>query len=61
MSAATVRRNKLLSRLRAPVEPLFALLKTVYGFARTRYRSLLRNAAALHLAFTAMNLKRWAT
>jgi IS5 family transposase len=60
-SAATVRRNKLLSRLRAPIEPLFALLKNVYGLARARYRGLLRNAAALHLAATAMNLKRWAS
>lgn len=53
------RRNRLLVRHRAPIEPLFALLKHVYGFARVRYRGLLRNAAALHLAATAMNLKRW--
>jgi IS5 family transposase len=61
MSAWAIRRNKIISRRRAPVEPLFALLKRVYGFARTRYRGLARNAAALHLAFTAINLKRWAT
>lgn len=53
------RRNKLLVKRRAPVEPLFALLKNVYRFARARYRGLLRNGAALHLAATAMNLKRW--
>ena len=53
------RRNTLLIACRAPVEPLFALLKTVYRFARARYRGLARNAAALHLAATAMNLKRW--
>jgi len=46
---------------RAPIESLFALLKNVYGFARARYRGLKRNAAALLLAVTAMNLKRWAT
>lgn len=60
MRAGAVRRNKLLSRLRAPVEPLFALLKNRYGLARLRYRGLARNAAALHLALTAMNLRRWA-
>ncbi len=60
MSPATARRNKLLSRIRAPVEPLFALLKNVYRMARARYRGLTRNAAAFHLAVTAMNLKRWA-
>jgi len=53
------RRNKLLVKRRAPIEPLFALLKNVYRFARARYRGLLRNSAALHLAAAAMNLKRW--
>lgn len=60
MTQATLRRNKLLSHSRAVIEPLFALLKNVYGLARARYRGLLRNAAALHLAAAAMNLKRWA-
>lgn len=53
------RRNALLVIRRAPIEPLFALLKSVYRFCRARYRGLARNAAALHLAVTAMNLKRW--
>lgn len=53
------RRNALLVTRRAPVEPLFALLKNVYRFARARYRGLTRNAAALHLAAAAINLKRW--
>jgi IS5 family transposase len=53
------RRNRLLVRYRAPIEPLFALLKRVYRFARARHRGLSRNEAALHLAATAMNLKRW--
>jgi IS5 family transposase len=53
------RRNALLVVRRAPIEPLFALLKAVYRFSRARYRGLARNAAALHLALTAMNLKRW--
>lgn len=54
-----LRRNELLVTRRAPIEPLFALLKNVYRFSRARYRGLVRNAAALHLAVTAMNLKRW--
>jgi IS5 family transposase len=53
------RRNELLVTRRAPIEPLFALLKGVYRFCRARYRGLKRNGTALHLALTAMNLKRW--
>jgi IS5 family transposase len=53
------KRNALLVRRRAPIEPLFALLKKVYRFSRACYRGLLRNATALQLAVTAMNLKRW--
>jgi transposase, IS5 family len=54
-----VRRNAIITRSRAAVEPLFALIKNVYGFARVRYRGRARNAAALQLAVTAINLKRW--
>ena len=61
MSRWAIRRNEVISYRRAPIEPLFALLKYVYRFARARYRGLARNAAALHLALTAINLKRWAT
>ena len=56
-----IRRNEIISERRAPIEPLFALLKRVYRFARARYRGLIRNAAALHLALSAMNLRRWIT
>lgn len=59
MSRWTGRRNEMISHARAPIEPLFALLKNVYRFTRSRYRGLPRNAAAFHLATTAMNLKRW--
>lgn len=61
LSRWSVRRNEVISHRRAPIEPLFSLLKNVYCFARARYRGLRRNAAAFHLAITAMNLKRWAT
>jgi IS5 family transposase len=54
-----VRRNELISRTRAPIEPLFALLKNTHRFARARYRGLARNAGAFYLAITAMNLRRW--
>jgi transposase, IS5 family len=60
MSRWMVLRNKIISRRRAAIEPLFALLKHSYRFARARYRGLERNAAALYLVVTAINLKRWA-
>jgi IS5 family transposase len=56
---SVVRRNMLISRARAPIEPLFALLKNVHRFARVRYRGLVRNAGAFYLAIAAMNLRRW--
>lgn len=61
MGLWTARRNAVISHRRAPIEPLFALLKRIYGFARARYRGLMRNAAAFHLAAMAINLKRWVT
>ena len=60
LSRWMVRRNAIITHRRAAVEPLFALLKNVYGFARVRYCGCARNAVALHLAATAINLKRWA-
>jgi len=56
-----IRRNLIISHRRAPIEPLMALLKNVYRFARARYRGFARNATALHLCVAAMNLKRWVT
>jgi IS5 family transposase len=61
LRSSSIRRNAVISHRRAPVEPLFALLKRVYGFTRARYRGLARNATAFHLAATAINLRRWAT
>lgn len=60
LSRWAVRRNAVITHRRAAVEPLFALIKNVYGFARARYRGCARNAAALHLALCAINLQRWA-
>ena len=55
-----LRRNVVISHYRAPIEPMFSLLKNVHGLARARYRGVLRNATALLLAVTIINLKRWA-
>lgn len=55
-----IRRNEIIAQYRAPIEPLFALLKHRYRFARARYRGFIRNHTALHLAALAMNLRRWA-
>jgi IS5 family transposase len=60
ISPSIARRNEVISRARAPIEPLFALLKHVHRFARARYRGLVRNAGAFYLTVTAMNLRRWA-
>ncbi|MEZ5787868.1 MAG: IS5 family transposase [Xanthobacteraceae bacterium] len=54
-----IKRNAIIAHRRAPIESWFAHLKHVCGFARARHRGLLRNAAAIHLAATAINLARW--
>jgi IS5 family transposase len=59
MSRWVVRRNEIISRCRAPIEPLFALFKHVHRFARARHCGLARNAAAFYLTLAAMNLTRW--
>jgi IS5 family transposase len=61
LGAWAVRRNAVISHRRAPVEPMFALLKRIYGFARARYRGLTRNTTAFQIAAAAINLRRWAT
>jgi IS5 family transposase len=60
LTPAEVRRNKRIAKHRGAIEPLFALFKNVYGFARARYRGLARNKCAVTLAAMAINLKRWA-
>jgi IS5 family transposase len=56
-----IRRNEGISKRRAPIESVFAYLKRFLGFARARYRGLIRNAVAFQLAATVMNLRRWST
>jgi IS5 family transposase len=60
MSRWMIERNKIISRRRAPIEPLFAWLKNVYGFARSPYRGLTRISTGIQLAAIAMNLHSWA-
>lgn len=50
--------NKRVSKIRASVERVFAVLKQHYRLRRTRYRGLDRTATQIHLAIMAMNLKR---
>lgn len=52
------RRNALISKLRAAVETVFAILKRSYGYRRVRYFNLPRNATQLALLCTALNLRR---
>jgi transposase, IS5 family len=51
-------RNRALSKVRAPIERSFAILKRWYGYRRVRYRSLVSNALQLQLLCIAMNLRR---
>jgi transposase, IS5 family len=51
-------RNRVLGKIRAPIERSFAVLKRWYGYRRVRYRSLVRNALQLQLLAVALNLRR---
>ena len=50
--------NTLVARLRARVEHPFAMLKQQFGYRRTRYRGLVRNAFDFVLTIAACNIKR---
>ena len=50
--------NKAVAPIRAGVERGFATMKRHYGFTQVRYLGLVRNACALHLMCTAINLRR---
>jgi IS5 family transposase len=52
------RRNAALSKVRCRVETVFAVLKRVYGYRRTRYVGLLRNQLQLTLLAICFNLRR---
>jgi transposase, IS5 family len=50
--------NKLKSKLRSPVERIFAVFKRQYGYARVRYRGLHKNRQHLFALSIAFNLQR---
>jgi transposase, IS5 family len=50
--------NKRMTKLRAPVEHVFGILKNHYRLRRTRYIGLKRTAIQITLACMAMNIKR---
>ena len=52
------RRNRLLARLRSPIERTFGIWKRCYGYTAVRYRSLARNETQLQLLSIAFNLRR---
>jgi IS5 family transposase len=52
------RRNRVISRIRARVETIFAILKRHYGYVRVRYIGLVKNQSHLHLLCIALNLRR---
>jgi IS5 family transposase len=51
-------RNTALSKIRSRVETVFAVLKRIYGFRRTRYLGLIRNQLQLTLLAICFNLRR---
>jgi IS5 family transposase len=52
------RHNRLIAPIRAEVETVFAVLKRRMGYARVRYRGLLKNTAHLFLLTLAYNIRR---
>lgn len=56
LSAAQKERNRRLSAWRAPVEHVFRVLKCQFGYVRTRYRGLKKNAQQLFTLFALVNL-----
>jgi transposase, IS5 family len=56
--ASQKRHNRLISKIRAEVEGVFATLKRWLGFDRVRYRGLGKNTAHLNLVALAYNMNR---
>lgn len=57
LTKAQVGFNKIISKIRAPVERTFAILKVHYNLRRTRYIGLRPAAVQITLAIMAMNIK----
>lgn len=58
LSDSKARRNKYIARMRAPVEGVFSQAKRLYGLARARCSTLIRNQARAFAVLTMFNLKR---
>jgi len=50
------KRNKKLSSVRAKVEHPFCVIKHLWGYRKTRYKGILKNASQLLMLFTLSNL-----
>ncbi len=57
LSKKQQRKNKVLSKIRGPVERVFAVVKTHYRFFKVRYFGLRRNAGHMFFVFFAYNLQ----
>lgn len=57
LSKKQIRKNKVLSKVRAPIERVFAVIKKHYGFSKVRYFGLERNASHVWNVLTAYNLQ----
>lgn len=58
LKPAQIAFNKRMTKLRAPVEHVFGILKNHYRLRRARYIGLTRTAVQVTLACMAMNIKR---
>ena len=54
--AMTKELEKLKAQVRARVEHPFHVVKNLFGYRKTRYRGLAKNAAQLHTLFALANL-----
>lgn len=58
LSESQKKRNRKLSRIRSKIEHSFALLKSRFGYVKTRYRGLYKNACQIKMLFGLLNLYR---
>ncbi len=56
LSSSQRKRNRQQSSIRARVEHLFRVIKCQFGYTKTRYRGLAKNAAQVHMRVGLANL-----
>ena len=59
LTEADEKTNRRKSQVRAKVEHPFRPLKSIYGFAKVRYRGLLKNANRAFALLALINLEKW--